>query len=220
MPWPVSLSSEMSCVRRVRSAASDSTRFAVTAMCVTAAACFRRHTNRSARTFQSHTTTAPSARPVARTTYEQSKRRVWSCESCGVQAAGSVTESLIARKTSHSEAAEVQSWWCRHSRLSAAARGAPDGDHRPHPCPLRPHDEAHASAQRLPIARGVGVVTKCMCARPAGTGSKSTNAGTTGKSGGGPLAGESAGGCRAWTETPECGGEVAPSDERHTPIGA
>ena len=58
------------------------------------------------------TTTAPSAGPVARTTYEQSKRRVEICESCGVQAAGGVTESLLIAQEDITFGSSQFDWWC------------------------------------------------------------------------------------------------------------
>ena len=65
---------------------------------------------------------------------------------------------------------------------------------------MRPHASQRSDS---PIARGVGVVTKCMCARPTRTGARARMRVQL-AGGGGPLAGgTAAGGCGAWAETPE-----------------
>ena len=112
-----------------------------------------------------------------------------------MQAAGSVTESLVIAQeaiTFGSSQFRVGGAVTLAPSAAAARDGAPDGSitcritRPPSVHTMRPHASQRSDS---PIARGVGVVTKCMCARPAGTGSKSTNAGTTGKSGGGPPGG-------------------------------
>ena len=118
---------------------------------------FRRHTNRSARTFVS---IPPLRRRLGRSPERPTSRASAGCEiceSCGVQAAGSVTESLLIARSHHIRKQPVQSWWCRHPRALSGGRArwsTRRQHHLPHhpppPSTMRPHASQRSDS---PIAR-------------------------------------------------------------------